>query len=504
VTISGTINYNGNFNVIAIVPWVSFDIDTAFIANDAMGTYITGGNTGSANIAIGDVSMRYNTTWHGNIAMWLGALGSNTIGFENIAIGQSALQLNTTGEDNSAYGYQALRNNTTWSHNEGFGERTLYSNSTGDNNVALWHNAGYWETGSNHLWIDNNPRLSLADAKITALIYWVFDVNPVNQILNINGQFTASQHSAFCSSVIDILPPLWPIPICLNVWETLTTSTDLIGIASYLSVEPIAPYVWLNTYAGVFMVEVPVGNAQDFSNSNLNGIRNSVNYNGTNAGNSGFLIRWTFFEVNNNSTWRINNAFGIAGGCFNNGAWTIDFGVWFYAEAENTGSGNMGICAALAGNCDNYWTWTITIWAGLVIPTPLNNGWGVISTLYGIWIQDMSGIAGVGTAYNIYSAWPASINKFDGKVGIGTWPSPTANLEIYGGTGTTLQIVDTNQWVGKVLTSDAAGIASWSKPLAWIPSYQNNVLALAGWLVPGDVYIDTVTYVGDGLLKIVI
>ncbi|MDO9182966.1 MAG: tail fiber domain-containing protein [Bacteriovorax sp.] len=48
-----------------------------------------------------------------------------------------------------------------------------------------------------------------------------------------------------------------------------------------------------------------------------------------------------------------------------------------------------------------------------------------------------------------------------GRVGIGT-NNPGANLEINGSSGSTLKIVDGNQGLAKVLTSDANGVASWA------------------------------------------
>ena len=57
----------------------------------------------------------------------------------------------------------------------------------------------------------------------------------------------------------------------------------------------------------------------------------------------------------------------------------------------------------------------------------------------------------------------------DGYVGIGT-TSPGANLQINGSSGTTLKIVDGNQGLGKILISDANGVASWGTSvngLAW-------------------------------------
>jgi hypothetical protein len=49
----------------------------------------------------------------------------------------------------------------------------------------------------------------------------------------------------------------------------------------------------------------------------------------------------------------------------------------------------------------------------------------------------------------------------DGNVGIGT-TSPSQKLHVEGTTGATLKIVDGNQAAGRVLTSDANGIASWA------------------------------------------
>ncbi len=60
-----------------------------------------------------------------------------------------------------------------------------------------------------------------------------------------------------------------------------------------------------------------------------------------------------------------------------------------------------------------------------------------------------------------WSAATGGINYAGGNVGIGN-ATPGAKLEINGASGTTLKIVDGNQALGKVLTSDAAGQASWA------------------------------------------
>ena len=55
------------------------------------------------------------------------------------------------------------------------------------------------------------------------------------------------------------------------------------------------------------------------------------------------------------------------------------------------------------------------------------------------------------------------IIKNSGAVGIGT-VNPGTKLEVNGTSGATLKIVDGNQGDGKVLTSDASGVASWQTP----------------------------------------
>jgi len=65
------------------------------------------------------------------------------------------------------------------------------------------------------------------------------------------------------------------------------------------------------------------------------------------------------------------------------------------------------------------------------------------------------------------SATTAGISSIydNGNIGIGT-TGPATKLEVDGASGTTLKIVDGNQGLNKVLTSDANGVASWKAPTA--------------------------------------
>jgi hypothetical protein len=72
------------------------------------------------------------------------------------------------------------------SNNTAFGSHAGNSNN-GSSNDFLRYSAGFWETRSNTLFIDNQPRSNYEDARIKSLIYGVFDFLPANQFLAING-----------------------------------------------------------------------------------------------------------------------------------------------------------------------------------------------------------------------------------------------------------------------------------------------------------------------------
>ena len=134
---------------------------------------------------------------------WLGSenntfLGINvvggdglTIGVYNTAIGGDASYSITEGHSNTAVGYAALNKNTTADKITAVGTNAGY-NCISDGCVFLGSNAGYFETGSDKLFIDNDSRNNEADGRIKALVYGIFDAAIANQSLRINGEILGS------------------------------------------------------------------------------------------------------------------------------------------------------------------------------------------------------------------------------------------------------------------------------------------------------------------------
>jgi hypothetical protein len=104
---------------------------------------------------------------------------------------------------------------------------------------------------------------------------------------------------------------------------------------------------------------------------------------------------------------------------------------------------------------------------------------------------------------NVLSAAEVMRVTSEGKLGVGT-DAPDTKLHVVGASGNTLKIVDGNQANGKVLTSDANGVASWAVIPSQFPTQTGNsgkVLSTDGtnvqWVTGGS-ESTTVSNVGSG------
>jgi len=135
-------------------------------------------NTASCNTAVGYQSLYMNSTGQYNTAVGNSALVNTTTGNYNTALGNAALTGNKGGHGNVAIGYRADYQNENGSDNTiiGYeaGKGTPIHSKSG--NVFLGYQAGYYEVGSDRLYIANSDTTD-------PLIYGEFD----NELLRVNG-----------------------------------------------------------------------------------------------------------------------------------------------------------------------------------------------------------------------------------------------------------------------------------------------------------------------------
>jgi hypothetical protein len=174
--LSGNSNVTGSNNV--------YIGDEAGRSNTIGGSNVFLGNEagylnteGSMNLMIGDKAGYSNLTGDNNVLLGWYAGDSNTSGVANIAIGFQSGGGNTTGDGNIYLGPFAGGGNLAGDNNVFIGSQAG-SSVKGSKNVMLGNNAGYYETHSEKLYIENSNVDSTA-----ALIWGDF----ADDVLRFNG-----------------------------------------------------------------------------------------------------------------------------------------------------------------------------------------------------------------------------------------------------------------------------------------------------------------------------
>jgi len=100
--------------------------------------------TGHGNIAIGSMSMLYNTTGNNNVAIGRSSMTDNISGVSNTAVGLQTLSNNTIGDSNTSLGYNSLFSNTEGDYNTAVGASSLFYTTVNDKNTAIGFAAGQY------------------------------------------------------------------------------------------------------------------------------------------------------------------------------------------------------------------------------------------------------------------------------------------------------------------------------------------------------------------------
>lgn len=150
--------------------------NTSGNSNIGVGRHSLFGNTvGYWNIAVGNNALDENVGGYLNVAMGYDAIGRASSANYNTAVGTYAMRYSaggyntalgghalagngstaSNGDLNVAIGYAASQSNISGAHNVAIGYQALTTNASGTGNVAIGYQAGYNETGSNRLYIDN-------------------------------------------------------------------------------------------------------------------------------------------------------------------------------------------------------------------------------------------------------------------------------------------------------------------------------------------------------------
>lgn len=495
------------------------------VGNEALAANVSG----NSNTAIGSLALQNNTDSYNTAVGWQ-ALKDNTTGAQNTALGQGTLASHQTGNFNTAVGQRALSNHTSGTGNVALGRQAGFNNLTGSGNIFIGREAGYNETGSNTLYIDNNNTS-------TPLIYGNFgsDQVGINGELGVGTQTPAEELHVVGSIRMEdgneaagFIPVsdangtmVWTDPTTIATasvdeivdgdgdtkiqveetadedfirFDTQGTQQMQIGSNGYVAIHNTNPR-WPVTVGGtdnVFSSTDVIDPDQYYmgvtreSGNNDQGV--GIGFGSSNSGiHSGAGI--VFKKTGNNSLGDLMLAVKADG---------TSFGPHFPALTIKSISGNVGIGTTapstalhVVPSSNNGPTATFetgsTQYPGAAVKiTPSTHGTSErASVQLDDWhfVQDRTG-----TGTKDFSLWQESTTQHrlsidaSGNVGIGD-QTPDAKLDVEG----SIQMVDGNQGLNKVMTSDANGTASWVDPNTlitndgdWTISGNNQYSAVSG------------------------
>lgn len=391
----------------------------------------------SSNTAVGFGAMQNSVGGFFNTAIGLGALRNNQYDY-NTALGWGALNSNTGGEFNTGTGGEALANNTTGISNTANGFRALFSNTTGDANTAnglqsLYFNiTGSYNTANGYKSLYNNTTGSYNTSNGYEAL-----------VANTSGEFNTSNgfRSFYNNTTGTAGTATGHGALYANTTGNNNTATGLIAL--------------FNNTTG----NNNTAHGKDALVHNITGDNNSALGFGADV-----------------ATGSLSNATAI-------GALAI------INESNAIQLGNNGVTKIFAGVGNN----ATIITGGLQVTggTPAV-GKVLTSDAAGVasWQTPVMGIGGSGTLNYVSKFTPDGVTLgnsqiFDNgtNIGIGN-ASPLAKLDITGN----IKIADGTQGAGKVLTSDANGLASWQTP---------SGSGGASWLLTGNAgTVDGTNFIG--------
>ncbi len=418
---AGRSNTTGTFNLASgartLYSNITGDLNTAS-GNDAL----FANTEGNDNTAYGAYSLYYNVAGSGATAIGAYAMrhsnnSSSAFTNNNVAVGYEALRgsgtpANNTGTSNTALGYQTLRGNTTGTGNTGTGYQTFYTNATGNYNTANGNDALFWNTtGSNNTAIGGSAlRSNIAGSRGTAIGF-----NAMKYVNNTTTPFgnynVAVGYEALLGSTS-----------AENNTGNNNTAIGYLTLSSNTSGND-------NTAIGSGALYTNTKGNQNIAQGRSALIGNTSASQNIAIGN--FSLATQSFDPG--SSWISGNiAIGYQAMLFNQPT-SISNGI------NNTAIGNNALTTNITGANNTA--------IGYNADVSSNNLTNATAIGYNAKVAASNSLVLGGTGTD-------AVN-----VGIGT-TNPNAKLEVVG----TLKVVDGTQGAGKILTSNATGLASWQPP----------------------------------------
>ncbi len=424
---SKSMRHNGHGNSNTAIGASSLYSNLSGNSNTACGRESLYSNkSGNSNTAIGTNSLYSNTIGSGNTATGFYSLHSNTIGSNNTANGLYALYSNESGSNNTAIGFYSLNSNTTGDYNIAIGYNSLFSNTTANENTAVGYYALHSDTTGSY--------------NVALGSYSLYDFK--------NGMYnTVTGYKAMCyadSTNFNVAMGAY------SLYKTKQSNLVAIGYAA----------LYNNGYGATNSVHATANTAVG-SNSlhdNTTGYRNtalgyeSLKDNTTAEDNTAI----GYFSLHNNTSGGKNVAIGSNSMDHNTtGLWNTSIGT---LSARNNGSGSYNTNIGYLANAYNV--------------SGSNNT--------AIGMQAGMGVSGNSISGCVFLGYQAGKNNTNSnKLFI---DNSSTSTPLIGGDFSTNQ-VDINGTVkitggtpgdGKVLTSDASGLATW-EPLAVYASEINEL-----------------------------
>ncbi|WP_298222041.1 tail fiber domain-containing protein [Flavobacterium sp.] len=479
--------------------------------NTALGISALQFNTGNDNTAIGYQSQLNNTTGFENVAIGKNAMLGNSSGFGNTAVGTSALA-GSYSEFSTAIGYHALINNNTYDNtavgsesmaantfgrfNAALGKNALNANITGENNTSIGINSLKFNTsGSSNTALGSEATTmlnNLTNATAIGANAMVADSNSMvlGSIAGVNGSFNNTNvgiGTVVPSERLHVEGNIRMVDGNQAAGKILTSDTN--GVASWQNIDNAAWGISGNFGTNPAVNFIGTADFTDvvFKRGNLlSGFLGSSNtsfgFKSAVTGSNNSVFGTEAFSTgsgNNNAVFGYQ-ALGFASTCFDN----VAFGTSAMISNSN-GSFNVAVgSSALTLNNSGYNNTALGYIAAQNNTTGFGNTAVGSLSLNGITTGNNNTAVGTETKFNAGNLTNAaafgskaqvdvsnamilgSVNGVNGatssvNVGIGT-TSPLDRLHVVG----YIRMVDGNQAVGKVLTSDANGTATWGSASA--------------------------------------